>query len=150
MEIPTLPPLSSDWKERLANIFYRLRAADGALQIEKDGRRQIATEHAIVQAWKAAGHTGKHPLEDEEVAVSVGDTINYNAAPTQGASGWISTAGKMLAGAALLGAGAGGAYWLGSDPQEQAATTPPQVIADRDTQYQFRVVPELSGDRGEK
>ena len=59
-------------------------------------------------------------------------------------------AGKMVAGAAWLGAGAGGAYWLGSDPQEQAATTPPQVIADRDTQYQFRVVPELSGDRGEK
>lgn len=140
-------PLASDWRERLANAWYRLKLGDTALQIEKDGRRQRATEFAVVQAYKAAGLEGKHPLEDEEVAVSVGDTtINHYTPPTaSGSSSTLKTAGLVGAGA-LAALAAPIAY----DAITSRPTPDPSQAAvsqDRDTQYQFRVVPELSGDR---
>ena len=144
MDLRTLNPLPSDWRERLADTFYKLKAADHALQIEKDARRQRATEFAIVQAWKQAGGKDEHPLEGEDVSVSLGDNITYQTA----GSGGMSSAAKSLLAAAV---GAGGLYaWQSWPSGGQVATEPKQAVeaaADNDTRYQFRIIPELSGDR---
>lgn len=158
--MPSLPNLPSDWRERLVRMYSRLKLGDAALQMEKDVRRQKVTEHAIGQAYERAGME-KPSVVEEEMAINLGDTINYTAPPapspaaapptppaTPQPSSGLKTA-ALVAAAGLAGATA--PYVL---PAVGAALTPdpPAAVSfdDTDTQYQFRVVPELSGPRDDK
>lgn len=101
-----------------------MKLADVGLQLDKDARRQHITEHAVMKAYEITGTGDKaslHKQLEEDLSVSVGDTVNYTTHTEGGLSKMAATA--MLVGG--LGLGAAATQFLGGDAQQ--AVQPPAV-----------------------
>lgn len=139
-----IPPLPADWRERIAKFWYGLKMADSAIQLEKDGRRQLVAEHAVRAAYRVAG--GKELPEfpaglEEDMSVNVGDQIHYHHAAPQPAG--LSPLGKLGVAAALAtgGAGAGvvASQWLSQPPAAVAPAEPSVAPAFDPSLYEFGI-----------
>lgn len=145
---PTQVPLPSDWTDRLKYRWANMKLADTALQLAKDGRRQLITEYAVKAAYSLAG--GEKPPAfpeelPEDMGVRVGDELHYHlaqgATPAAASSG-LSTIGKLAVAASLLTGGAGAAVaasaLLGGNDKATPAVALPD-FNDTNSQYEFSI-----------
>lgn len=137
------PSQPDSWQDWLKDKWGRLKLADMGLGMEKDIRRQHVTEHAIQKAYEITGNGQKvdWPAQlEEEVAVSVGDTLNVTNNTPAGSS--LLTAASLLLGG--LGMGAAAVSYLGRDAAP-AASVPAIVQPAEDDR---RLETGLSVERG--
>ena len=71
-----------NWKEKIADKWWRVKVAEQAVQVEKDVRRQHITVNAIKNAYRIVGNKEPDDLPqhlEEPMSVNVGDNTNYYA-----------------------------------------------------------------------
>ena len=93
--------------------------------MEKGIRGQLITEHAVKKAYELTGNgqQTKWPEQlEEDLAVSVGDTVNYTT-HTEGGLSKMAAAAMLVGG---LGLGAAATQFLGGEAQQ--VVQPPAVI----------------------
>lgn len=152
-----------NWKEEIAELIYLNKAADDAVQIEKDLRRQKSVERLVK---KTQDGTLEQPTvepmdnDDYDDTVRVGHEYNnhYHQAPAaqpqkpQGGMNGLARA-ALIAGAlgatggtAALGTAAlGTAAYVLTRPQPQS-----QVIQGKDTNTKYRLGIYREGDKGQQ
>lgn len=152
------------WRERFKDKYFGMRLAERSLNIAKDQRRQVINEHAVRNAQRVAAGKDVEPLpdklDDEDMAVRVGDEIHYHLEdrsrdmppprpqespkPSQGDGGgsdfWKGFA--IMATAVPLAALGG---YLVSQIGKEPANPPAFVDTDTDTKYDTGMSVERGG-----
>ena len=144
-----------NWKEKLADLKYRMALAHDGVQIEKDMRRQAVVERLIKKTQDGTlQNATTEPMDkqlEDEMAVRIGDEshVHYHTETkpvlSQPQPSATSSMAKTLAAAGLAAAGLGAGAALPIAAYQMFKQAPTNVIVptdtdtDTNTQYGLRV-----------